>query len=167
MEFIETPEFWSTLAFLIIVLMSVRPLKRALKSWGKQQADGVRKQFDEAKNLVEQAEKLKQQYESAYVRRSSERQKLMREAETEIRFLEADALEHSSDQMRRKNQEVEMRLKMIAEHGRQDIKRKMLDRVVGKTEKMLAAQADGSDENTEYLTDRVCQALDSFEGILK
>ena len=111
MALIETPEFWSALAFILVVLFATDPLERALKAWGRRKAEAIQSQFDEAKKLVEQAEKLKQQYETAYARRGLERQKLMREAETEIRFLETEILSQSADQIGRKTQEVEMRLK--------------------------------------------------------
>ena len=167
MALIETPEFWSALAFILVVLFATDPLERALKAWGKRKAEAVQSQFDEAKKLVEQAEKLKQQYETAYARRGLERQKLMREAETEIRFLETEILSQSADQIGRKTQEVEMRLKMIAEHGRQDVKRKMLTQVIQKAEKLLINGKYQAKENPENLTDQVCQALDTFETVLK
>ena len=169
MGFIETPEFWSALAFILVILIAERPLGRALKSWGKRQADSIQNQFDEAQKLVDQAKKLKEQYEKAYTLRGGARQKLMREAETEIRFLETDAMEQSSDRIRRKSQEVEMRLKMIAEHGCHDIKHQMLKRVVQKTKKILVNERDNNpqNENAENLTEDVCRILASFENIVK
>ena len=169
MDLIKAPEFWTSLAFILVILISSRPLSKALKAWGKRKADSIQNRFTEAKKLVAQAEKLKKQYESAYGRRSSERQKLMHEAEIEIRFLEADSLAQSSDRMKRKSKEVEMRLKMIAEHGRQGIKHQILEHVVRKTKKLLADGKNNNleDESVGDLTERICKSLNSFESSLK
>ena len=164
MEFIKTPEFWLALAFVLVLLIAGRPLKRGLEKWGSEKAKAIQKQFDEAQQLKEHAEKLKEQYQKAYTQRSSARQKLMHEAEVESRFLETELLGQSSDRLKRKKQEVEMRLKMIAEHGRQNVKRQMLNRVIQKTEKLLMRQQGGQSDD---LVDQVCQALDSFENVLK
>ena len=161
MEFFETPEFWSAVAFFCVVLVVVTPLSRALNAWGKRRAGEVQNQFDEAQKLVDQAQKLKDQYQAAYAGRGGTRQKLMREADVEIRFLETELLSQSADQMRRKTQEVEMRLKMIAEHGRQDVKRKMLKKIVQKTGKLLLRKTD---ENGDALVERLCGALDVMKG---
>jgi len=169
MGLIETPEFWSAFAFIVVILLAEKPLRRALDTWGKQRAKNIQNQIDEAQKLLDQAQKLRDQYEQAYTRRGLERQKLVREAETEIRFLETEALEQSSDRMRRKNQEVDMRLQMIAEHGRHDIKHQILERVVHKAEKLLVIKRDTDTPkaDTDRLTDDVCGALDSFETVLK
>ena len=159
MEFFETPEFWSATAFFLVVLVVVGPASRALESWGKRRAETVQSRFDEAQKLVDQAKQLKEQYQVSYAGRNAERQKLMREADVEIRFLETELLGQSADQMRRKTQEVEMRLKMIAEHGRQDVKRKMLKKVVQKTEKLFKKKPK---ENLNASVGRLIGALDTL-----
>ncbi|MBR6411693.1 MAG: hypothetical protein IKS41_00845 [Alphaproteobacteria bacterium] len=168
MTFFETPEFWIAFAFVLVVLVAARPLMRALNAWGEKKAQAIQNQIEEAQKLADQAKKLKEQYEAAYARRSAERQKLMREAETEIRFLETEILDQSSDRVQRKNQEVEMRLKMIAEHGRQDVKQRMLSRVIRKTEQLLTEQLghQSKNENQDDLVENTCRALDSFESAL-
>ena len=168
MAFLETPEFWSAFAFILVVLVVGRPLRRALSAWGERKAKAIQDQIDEAQKLVKQAEKLKEQYRMAYARRSSERQKLMREADTEIRFLETELSDQSSDRVRRKSQEVEMRLKMIAEHGRQDVKKRMVTRVINKTEKLLENREEytSENENMNDLVENACRALDTFKSAL-
>ena len=164
MHFIQSPEFWSSSAFVLSVAVMARPAKRLLKKWGQKQADGIRKQQAEAADVLKKAEALEAQYKALYQKRSQERRKVMREVDREIQFLEQDLLKQTNDRIARKNQEVDLRLKRIAENGRQDIKRKMLSRLVKQTESQLAKTEN---ENMDDVIKRACEALENFAPALK
>ena len=164
MHFIQSPEFWSSSAFVLLVAVMARPAKRLLKKWGQKQASAVRKQQAEAAEVLKKAEALEAQYKSLYQKRNQERRKVMREAEQEIQFLEQDLLKQTNDRIARKNQEVDLRLKRIAENGRQDIKRKMLSRLVKQTENQLARTEN---EDMDDLIRKACEALENFAPALK
>jgi len=164
MHFIQSPEFWSSSAFVLLVAVMARPAKRLLKKWGQKQASAVRKQQAEAAEVLKKAEVLEAQYKSLYQKRNQERRKVMREAEQEIQFLEQDLLKQTNDRIARKNQEVDLRLKRIAENGRQDIKRKMLSRLVKQAENQLAKTEN---EDMDDLIRKACEALENFAPALK
>jgi len=166
MTLFQSAEFWVGLAFVMVLCLALYPLCKWLSAWGEKQANLVRNRLDEANALKVKAEKLAKQYEQAYQKRTQERQHLIQEADKEIQFLKTDALQQSHDRMQRKQQEVAIRLKMIEENGRQDIKRKMLKQVVNKTKTLLKANRNALADNPETLTDQVCQALDEYQPIL-
>ena len=164
MKMIQSPEFWSALAFGIVVFAVIKPGCRFLKKWGQKQADAILRQQKEAEDVLQKAKKLCAQYKTVYQNRGSERQKIMREAEKEIQFLEKEAVHQTEDRMTRKKQEVDLRLKMIAENGEQDIKRKMLSQLVKQTEIQLRS---GQAEDTDELVKEACAALDRYEPALR
>ena len=164
MHFIQSPEFWSSSAFVLLVAVMVRPAGRLLGKWGQKQADDIRKQQKEATEVLKKAEALEAQYKTLYQKRNQERRKVMREVDREIQFLKQDLLKQTNDRIARKNQEVDLRLNRIAENGRQDIKRKMLSRLVKQTENQLAKTEN---ENMDDIIKKACEALENFAPALK
>lgn len=159
---IQTPEFWTSIAFILAVVFAVRPIARLLIAWGQKQAEQIRKNQQAAHDVLEKAEALRDQYNAAYQNRYAERRKLMAEADSEIEFLETETQQRMQDRMAHKTQEVELRLKMIEENGRQDIKGKMLTRVVGEAKRSLERRRDSGaqNENTNELVKRAFEALE-------
>ena len=165
-EILSAPEFWTSLAFVIVVLVLARPAAKYLNRWAGKKADDIRKRQQDAKDVLKKAENLKKQYEKAYQNRHAEQHQSLEEAENEIQFLKNEADQMAADRMARKNQEIELRLKMIEENGRQDIKSKMLARVVSNTKNKLTAMRD-SDKIIENTDDLVKQAFDALDGVAK
>jgi len=164
MNFIQSPEFWSSSAFVLLVLIMLKPAGRLLKKWGQKQADQIRRRQEEAEGVLKKAGEMRAQYKDLYQKRNQEHRKIMRQADREIQFLEQDLLKQTNERIARKNQEVDLRLKRIAENGRQDIKRKMLSYVVKQTENRLA---EIKDENTDVLVEQACSALEKYASVLK
>ena len=164
MNFIQSPEFWSSSAFVLLVLVMLKPASSLLKKWGQKQADQISWRQEEAESVLKKAKEIQVQYKGLYQRRNQERRKIMRQADREIKFLEQDLIKQTNERIARKNQEVDLRLKRIAENGRQDIKRKMLSYVVKQTENRLA---EIKDENTDALVEQACSALEKYASVLK
>jgi len=166
---LQAPEFWTSLAFVLVVTVSVRPVMRFLDKWAAGKAEEIRKRQQAAKDVLKKAEELKKQYEKTYQNRQAEQRQSLEAAENEITFLENETLQVASDRMARKNQEIELRLKMIEENGRQGIKSKMLTRVVSDTKNKLIVMRDSEKiiENTDDLLKQAFDALDMYEPALK
>ena len=168
-HFLQSPEFWTSLAFLIVVGVMTKPVMRFLNRWGQKKAEQIQADQQTARDLLEKAKALKNRYEAAYRNRQAEREKLLAEADQEIMVLEADTLCHLKEHMAHKAQEVALRLKMIEENGRQDIKGKMLARVLSDCRSRLETLRDDGQTDTDVseLLDRACRALDAYQTALK
>ena len=166
---IQAPEFWIAVAFFSVVIVFMRPVVRWVSGWSQKQADAIRAQQQEAADLLKKAGELKQEYEQAYKNRMSEWQKMMDEADKEIHSLEAESNQRTQDRILHHTQEVKMRLKMISESGRRDIKRQMLNRVIRKTYQTLEKQRDAAPlpDDSEVLLKQACRALDSYAPALE
>ncbi|MBQ7413092.1 MAG: hypothetical protein IJV07_02310 [Alphaproteobacteria bacterium] len=163
---LQSPEFWTAMAFIFVVGMASRPVLRGLNHWAERQAQKIRSHQEEAEAVLKKAKDLKQTYEKNYRHRFVERQRIMRAADDEIAALTAQTEQRMRDRQIRKKQEVELRLKMMAENGRQDIKRQMLNRVIRQTANLLEERRDHSTEQSSDLLKQAFVALDRYAGVL-
>ena len=164
MKVIQSPEFWTSLAFVVVAFMMIKPGYRFLKKWGQKKADIIIRQQKEAQDILQKAKALETQYKTVFQHRTAERKKALRDAEKEIRFLKDEALGQTEDRIKRKKREVELRLKMIAENGEQDIKRRMLSKLVKQTESLLQEKQE---EDTQKIIEKACLALDRYGPALR
>lgn len=162
----KNPEFWTSIAFLCIVGIFLRPLARYLNRWAQKQAALVQKNREEARSIRKKAENLLKQYESINRHRESDRERLLAEADAEIALLEQESDQRTADRIIHKKQEIDLRLKTIEENGRQDIKNKVLNRIITLTRKKLLLRQNGGtfSEDLDVTVDRVLTALDEYIG---
>lgn len=162
MTIFSSPEFWVSFAFILVVMIFVHPLFRSLSRWTEKQADFIRQEQKEAKDILKKAEEIKKKYEKAYLNRFTEKQKMLQEAEREIAVLDEETHLMTLDKINRKKQELDLRLKMIEENGRQDIKSKMLSQILSDTRYRLKKRE--TDENMEEVLKNALNILDK-QGI--
>lgn len=144
-EILASPEFWSSFAFILVILVFMRPLIKGLNGWTEKQVSAIHREQTSAREVLEKAEEIKKKYEKAYLNRFSEKQKMMQEADSEIAFLDEETHILTMDRINHKKQEVELRLKMIEENGRQDVKSKMLNQVLSDTRRRLKERDEPED----------------------
>ena len=161
-----TPEFWTATAFVGVLAISVRPVRRFLKTWTEKQAAVIRQAREEATDVLKKAETLHQTYETGYRGRMAERQKMLSEADSEISVLEENARKESLERMARRRQEVALRLKTLSDHGRQNLQQQMSDAVVAQTKKRLEARRDEGLESMDETVDRACRMLETYAPVL-
>ena len=157
-EFFSSPEFWNGFAFLIVIAVFVRPFLRAVKRWTERKVTLMRQEQTAAKDVLLKAGEIKEKYEKAYANRFAEKRRLMQEADNEIAVLDEEMYLLTTDRINRKKQEVDLRLKMIEENGRQDIKRKMLNQILEDTRRRLKKKEFS--ENAEDVLQNALNTLD-------
>ena len=134
---ISSPEFWTSFAFVLVIGLFMRPLLRGMRKWTDKRVNLIQKEQNEAREVLKKAEEMKKKYEKAYLNRFSEKQQMMQEADNEISALDEETHILTTDRINHKKQEIELRLKMIEENGRQDIKTKMLNQIIENTRSRL------------------------------
>jgi len=156
---ISHPEFWTSLAFVLIVVLALRPVGRFLKRWTIQEDNKIQQARDEVEALCQKAETLKGEYEKAYLERFNTKAEKMKEAEAEIELLKKEVAQESEEKMDHTNQEMALRLKMIEENGLWNLKKQLVNQVVLETQKKLSEMV--IHENANALIDEAFEALDS------
>ncbi|MBR5129672.1 MAG: hypothetical protein IKV03_00395 [Alphaproteobacteria bacterium] len=159
---IQGPEFWMSVAFFAIILGAFFPLKKFLNGWGKRQAAEVQAKLDEPANLRKEAEALLTKYENHTKNQDQEYVDIMKQAKSEIDFLQKDFDERLKERLVRKDKETEARLQMIRDNGVKEIENQMLKMVVKRTYDMLT-QHHKTSKNASKEMDRalenVCETL--------
>ena len=161
-----TPEFWTAIAFVGVLIILMRPLRRVLRTWTEKQAGILRQRQQEAEDVLKKAQELHQTYETGYRGRMAERQKMMLEADSEIAALEENARRETAERITRRRQEVAVRLKTMADNGRQNLQQQMLDAVVAETKKQLEERSQVGTENMDDTVNRACQMLETYRPVL-
>ncbi len=144
-DILSSAEFWSGFAFVLVIGLFVRPLLRRLNKWTEKQVALIRQEQNTAQDALKKAEEMKKKYEKAYQNRFIEKQKLIREADNEIILLDEETHQLTTDRINHKKQEIELRLKMIEENGRQDIKSKLLTQILVETRRHLKKKETDED----------------------
>lgn len=157
MTAIQSPEFWVSIGFVLVVIVAFRPLKRYLATWGKKEAEHVQADIQNARKLKEEAADLLASYRKKTRRKNKERDEILASAGQEIDFLWREAEQKIKDQQAHKKQEAEHRLKMMQEQGHQEIKNKILTAVLQKTEQQILAQ-----QKSGTLTEDMDETLKKF-----
>lgn len=157
-DILSSSEFWTGFAFVLVVGLFMRPLLRGMSKWTDKRVNLIQKEQNEAREVLKKAEEMKKKYEKAYLNRFSEKQQMMQEADNEISALDEEMHILTTDRINHKKQEIELRLKMIEENGRQDIKTKMLNQILSDTRRYLKKQE--SSENAEDVLQNAFSVLE-------
>ncbi|MDR2902733.1 MAG: hypothetical protein LBU87_06500, partial [Lactobacillales bacterium] len=64
MHVVKSPEFWMSVAFVCVIILAFRPLRRFLRKWGAKRADDIMSKIETAKEMNQKAEELLQKYET-------------------------------------------------------------------------------------------------------
>lgn len=157
-DILSSSEFWTGFAFVLVVGLFMRPLLRGMSKWTDKRVNLIQKEQNEAREVLKKAEEMKKKYEKAYLNRFSEKQQMMQEADNEISALDEEMHILTTDRINHKKQEIELRLKMIEENGRQDIKTKMLNQILSDTRRYLKKQE--TSENAEDVLQNAFSVLE-------
>ena len=157
-DILSSSEFWTGFAFVLVVGLFMRPLLRGMSKWTDKRVNLIQKEQNEAREVLKKAEEMKKKYEKAYLNRFSEKQQMMQEADNEISALDEETHILTTDRINHKKQEIELRLKMIEENGRQDIKTKMLNQILSDTRRYLKKQE--TSENAEDVLQNAFSVLE-------
>ena len=168
-QIFENPEFWSAVAFIIVVLVAMRPIGRFLNKWTDKQKMIILKNQKEADDILDKAKNLKLKYDKIYQDRWLKQKQMLEQADLEISVLKAEVEHSTSDKISRKNQEMAVRLKTIEENGYQNVKNKVLSKVISETKKMFKTclNEDEVTENPDDLLETVFRVLKNKKELLK
>lgn len=168
-QFFENPEFWSAVAFVLVVLVALRPVIRFLNKWTDKQGMIILNRQKEAFDILEKAKNLKLKYDKMYQNRWLDQKQMLEQADAEISVLDAELKQTTSDKIARKNQEIAVRLKNIEENGFQNVKNKVLSKVISEAKKIFKMRFDGDEisENTDDLLETVFHVLKNKKDLLK
>ena len=134
---LQNPQFWMAVAFCLIVIFAIRPVKKKLSAWGEVQAKSVSKELDSAAQLRKQAENLYLEYEEHTKNLDKERAQILRAAEKEVITIQQEADEKLSQRLEYRKKDIQDKIQSIEENATQDMTDLLLNQVMTQTKKLL------------------------------
>ena len=135
-------EFWVAMAFVVAVLMILKPAINACKKMMRNKAKAISKRISDAVNLKEEAQKLLAEYESKYRGAEKEAKEILLRSEKEIDLIKKEALAKLEADMLIKEKEAKSRLKNAEEDALKEISDKTADVTLAVVKKILNDSLD-------------------------
>lgn len=158
---LQNPEFWVSLAFCLVVLLAIKPLKAKLSAWGEERAQTVKKELGESANLRKQAEELYAEYKTRTQNLEKECMEIINAAKKESINIQQEADEKIVERVAFRKKEVQDKIRSIEETTGQDIAAHLLAQVMDKTKEMLTEQAvRQSEKEMDKALDKVFKVLE-------
>lgn len=161
---LQNPEFWVALAFCLVVLVMIKPLKEKLSVWGAERAAGIKKELDDSHRLRKEAEDLYEQYCLRTQNADKECLDIINEAKQEAVIIQQEADEKICERLAVRKKDVQDRIRAIEENTGQDITAVLLNQVMNKTKDiMLSESVRPSEKDMDKALDKVFQVLEKVK----
>lgn len=158
---LQNPEFWVSVAFCLVVLAAIKPLKQKLSDWGEKRAQAVRREIDESAKLRTQAEELYAEYKTRTKNLEKECTEIINTAKKESVRIQNDADEKIAERVAFRKKEVQDKIRSIEENAGQDIVAHLMTRVLDKTKEMLTEQeVRQSEKEMDKALDKIFKVLE-------
>lgn len=165
---VSSPEFWMSIAFLGVVGAGIRPLVRYLRRWGQEKADRITNEIRQADELYARAQALLDKYQAHTAHKEEERMALLQEGDKEVSFLKQQAMDQLNERIQNKEEAVAFRLEIIRENSARDMKDKMTDVLLQKTQQLLKKEsASFRGNDTDRALEMIFKTLDEYKEDLK
>lgn len=149
MHIISTPEFWLSVAFFAVLLISLNPLSNYLKKWGKQRADVIQQEINESAELRRKAEDLLAEYKEKTRHKAKERAAILQRAQQEAAYLETQANQKLKERLDKQDKDMADRLNLVKKQGQKELKDKILKNLMRQSNQILQANQTQTDEDME------------------
>lgn len=148
-EFIDNPENWVVLAFLIFVgivmyLGAPKAIGRALD----QRSEKIRDELDEARRLREEAQELLADYQKKARQAEDEAKAIIDQARREAEALAAETRTELAESVERRTRLAEEKIERAETQALADVRTSAVDAAVAAAEQILKAKVYGSTAST-------------------
>ncbi|NRA73817.1 MAG: hypothetical protein HRU36_03640 [Rickettsiales bacterium] len=146
--------FWESICFILLVLLSYRPVKKAISNYLDDYAKSIEQKVKEAENLCEEATHTLQYYTEQHKMFTKKINDITKKTEKDIRSLEQQATKKLEDKIKAKQQIQKDRLEL---YNKQEIYR-VKKAIINKTMTLVTCYLEdvGSSSVTR---DQVAQVL--------
>ncbi len=143
MEFLQEPETWVAVGFLVIVgIFFYRRIPAFVTAALDARATAIAKELDEAKRLREEAEQILAEYKRKAASVEKEAETIIAEAKAEAERFTAEQRTQLSAQIERRAQQAQDKIAQAEAHAMAEIRELAADAAVAAAEKLIAARLD-------------------------
>lgn len=114
-------EFWVAVAFVLTILLLIRPIGKALNNLITQRITYIRRRIESAAQLQEDAEKMLASYERKFKNADAEADAILKKSQNEIEYFRKAALSRMEQDMAQKEKETAEKLREAKNKASQEI----------------------------------------------
>lgn len=152
---VSSPEFWLSIAFFAVLLISLKPLNRYLTNWGQRRAAQIQQEIDESAELRRKAEKLLTEYKEKTRNKAKERAAILQRAKQEAAYLETEANQKLKERLQKQDEDMAVRLSLVKKQSQRELKDKLLKQLMHQSNQLLL-------ENTRAEETQMADSLTAF-----
>jgi len=144
MEFFQAPETWVAAAFIIFVVLTAKPIGRAIAKALDERAAKIRNQLDEARALRDEAEKLLAEHQKKQIAAAKEAEAILARARGEAERIRQETAANLDAAFARREK---MALDKIAQAEAQavaDVRNQAVDIAIAAAARLLRENIDAA-----------------------
>ena len=142
MEIFHDPTFWVATAFVAFVVLTLKPIGKALTSALDNRADKIRQELEEAARLREEAQRMLAEYKRKQAEASKEAAELLEHTKTEAERLRSEAEADLAAALKRREQAAMEKIAQAEAKALQEVRNQAIDIAVAATGRLLAENVD-------------------------
>ncbi len=160
MHAVKGPEFWMSVAFVLLVAVSFSPVRKFLIAWGAKRAQTVTNEIHHAAQLRAEAEELLAQYEGHTKNRALEKDALIAEGEQTVRAMKEEMEYNLNARIEQKRKDTADKIDLMHKTVQQNMKKDILAKVVQKTTDMLKEAPSETSADLDVALERAYASLE-------
>lgn len=158
--FYSEVEFWVAMAFVLAVLVLLKPLVKVMRSLLHKRIDKVVQDIDDAAKLRDDAQVLLADYERKYVDAQKEAAQIMQKAKTGLENLKKRELANLKNELKDKEKEADRRIRASTQKAQDEINLSASRASVELAQKTINRYLQTADKS--QLIDEAIAELDKF-----
>ncbi|MBO21417.1 MAG: F0F1 ATP synthase subunit B [Rhodospirillaceae bacterium] len=141
--FLEKPETWILVAFIIFIVAIYRPVTQMIGGKLDDRAGAIKTELDEAQRLREEAQHTLAEYQRKQRDALAEAEGIINEAREEAKRIEANVQERTEATLKRREQQAIDMIAAAEESAKREIQAQAADVAIAATRQILAEAVEG------------------------
>ena len=143
-DLFSTPEFWILVAFIMIVAVVIRPLRRAVTKALDERGERIKSQLDEAQRLREEAQHLLAEYQRKQRQAHRDAEQILTRARAEADRHRTQHAEELEAALKRREQQAMDRIAQAESDALDEVRQRAADIAVAATRQLLKEKVEGA-----------------------
>jgi len=142
MHFLESPEFWVAIGFVVFVVFAFKPIYRAITAMLDARAERIKAELDEAMRLRDEAQQLLTEYQRKQREAVREASGILAHAKEEAARLKAEAAANIEATLARREKMALDKIAQAEAQALKEVRNEAIDVAVAAAERVLAKAVD-------------------------
>jgi F-type H+-transporting ATPase subunit b len=158
MEFFRDPELWVAVAFVLFIVLTAKPIGRAIAKALDARAERIRGQLEEAEKLRAEAEKLLAENQRKQQDALREAQAIVGQATAAAERIRRETLAHLEDTLARREKMALDKIAQAEAEALAEVRREAVDLAIAAASRLLTEAVD--ERRNEALVDSAIAEVD-------